>query len=258
MALCLVGGASVSALPLTSGFVTKSMVIAAAGHEHLEVVWHLLMLASAGAFLYAGIRLPYIVFFSKDRGLRPEEPPLNMRLGMGLLALLSIVIGVFPSLLYRILPYRVDFTPYAAGHVLGQLQIIAFSALAFFVLMRFMRPVDLITIDTDWFYRMGARGFIWLVYHPFTALGRWGTALFFERVPSRLTALCRNPLAVMKMAFDMVVMGFSGEAARSRIERRINYEKGIYPGDIIKHWPIGSTVLYVTIFLLACLLIYYR
>ena len=78
----IVGALSISSFPLTSGFVTKSMISEAAGMRQLEVVWYLLAAASAGVFLHAGIKFPWFVFFQKDSGLRPPDPPWNMRLAM--------------------------------------------------------------------------------------------------------------------------------------------------------------------------------
>ena len=70
------------------------MISDAAGLEHLEVVWYLLAAASAGVFLHAGIKFPWFVFFQKDSGLRPPDPPWNMRAAMLLFAALCIGIGV--------------------------------------------------------------------------------------------------------------------------------------------------------------------
>jgi hypothetical protein len=66
-----------------------------------------------------------------------------------------------------------------------------------------------------------------------------------------------NPLAALKIAADTVLLHCSGPRSRPEIERRIEIEKAIYPGDIIKHWPIGSTVLWITLFLLVYLLVYF-
>ena len=257
MMLCCVGAASISAFPLTGGFVSKPMIIAAAGHEQMAVIWHVLMLASSGVFLYVGMKFPYFVFFAKDSGLRPEEPPLHMLLAMGLLAFLCIFIGVFPGVLYNILPYPVDFVPYTGSHVVGQLQILLFSALAFFALLKFLKGTDTLSLDTDWFYRKGANAFMWLLYNPLSRLGEWGTTVAFNTVPSSVIRLSRNPVAVLQIMLDRAVAGFGGEYKRIEIEQRIRREKEIYPGDIIKHWPIGSTVLWVALFLLAYLLAYY-
>ncbi len=254
---CIVGAASISAFPLTGGFVSKSMIISAAGDGHMTVIWHLLMLASAGVFLHAGIKFPWFVFFAKDSGLRPKEPPLNMLLAMGFLAFLCIFIGVFPDVLYRILPYPVDFIPYTASHVVSSLQILLFSALAFFILLKFLQRTNTISLDTDWLYRKGARAFMWFVNNPMAELSAKINKVAFDIIPSSLIWASKNPFAVLKIASDTLLLRFSGPEKRAEIEQRIKKEKDIYPGDIIKHWPIGSTVLWITLFLLAYLLVNY-
>ena len=153
-ALCgIIGALSISSFPLTSGFVTKSMISAAAGHQHLELVWYLLAAASAGVFLHAGIKFPWFVFFQKDSGLRPDEPPWNMRAAMVLFAVLCIAIGVAPGPLYALLPFPVDYEPYTAGHVVFYLQLLLFSGLAFFLMLGWLKRTLTITLDVDWFYR---------------------------------------------------------------------------------------------------------
>jgi multicomponent Na+:H+ antiporter subunit D len=81
---CMVGAASISAFPLFSGFVSKSMVMDAAAAGHMRIVWFILLFASAGVFHHAGIKIPYFAFFSHDSGMRPKEAPLHMLLAMGL------------------------------------------------------------------------------------------------------------------------------------------------------------------------------
>jgi multicomponent Na+:H+ antiporter subunit D len=46
---CIVGSLSVSAFPLTAGFVTKSMILLAAAEEHRWLVWLGLLVAAVGA-----------------------------------------------------------------------------------------------------------------------------------------------------------------------------------------------------------------
>jgi len=154
--LCIVGAASISAFPLFSGFVSKSMVMVAAAEEGHWVVWLLLLFASAGVFHHAGIKIPFFAFFAHDSGIRTREPPLNMLLAMGAAAALCIVIGVFPSLLYGFLPWDVHYVPYTADHVLSQLQLLFFSALAFAWLnLAGLYPPELrsLNLDADWLYR---------------------------------------------------------------------------------------------------------
>ncbi len=155
----VIGAAAISAFPLTSGFTSKSLILQASGDEGLIVVWLMLVLASAGVFLHAGIKFPWFVFFAKDSGLRPKEPPMNMLLAMGFAAFMCIFLGVFPNVLYSILPYPVDYVPYTVDHVVSQMQILMFSALAFFLLLGPLQRTKTISLDTDWFYRRAGQGF---------------------------------------------------------------------------------------------------
>ena len=153
-AVCgIIGALAISSFPLTSGFVSKSMVTQSSIDEHLLWVWLLLQAASAGVFLHAGIKFPWFVFFQKDSGLRPKEPPVNMQMGMIFFAFACIFLGVFPGVLYAMLPYEVNYVPYTAAHTLTQLQLLLFSGLAFFVMLPLMKRTLTISLDFDWFYR---------------------------------------------------------------------------------------------------------
>jgi multicomponent Na+:H+ antiporter subunit D len=149
----IIGALSISSFPLTSGFISKSMISEAAAHQHLELVWFLLAAASAGVFLHAGIKFPWFVFFQKDSGLRPADPPWNMRLAMVLFSAICIGLGMMPHPLYALLPYNVDYVPYTASHVVSQLQLLLFSGLAFFLMLGWLKRTLTITLDVDWFYR---------------------------------------------------------------------------------------------------------
>ncbi|MCF8039834.1 MAG: Na(+)/H(+) antiporter subunit D [Desulfohalobiaceae bacterium] len=158
---CMVGAASISAFPLFSGFVSKSMVVSASAHEKMAVVWLILQFASAGVFHHAGIKVPFFTFFGHDSGIRTKEPPWNMLLAMGLAAFLCVFIGIYPDPLYRILPFPVDYVPYTGAHVVGQLQLLMFGALAFalLILSGYYPPeIRSLNLDVDWFYRKFGRG----------------------------------------------------------------------------------------------------
>jgi multicomponent Na+:H+ antiporter subunit D len=149
----IVGALSISSFPLTSGFVSKSMISEAAGMQHMATVWYLLAAASAGVFLHAGIKFPWFVFFQKDSGLRPGDPPWNMRLAMIFFSVLCIGLGGLPGPLYAMLPYHVDYVPYTASHVVFYLQLLLFSGLAFFLMLGWLKRTLTITLDVDWLYR---------------------------------------------------------------------------------------------------------
>jgi multicomponent Na+:H+ antiporter subunit D len=171
--LCIVGACSISAFPLFSGFISKAMVLAAALEEGHDGVWLALLFASAGVFHHAGIKIPFFAFFARDAGIRTGEPPLNMLLAMALAALLCVSIGTWPALLYSLLPYPVDYSPYTVTHVLAQLQLLFFSALAFtWLKLSGLYPPEMraLNIDAEWSYRwLGPRALNRLTQ----AFGRW-------------------------------------------------------------------------------------
>jgi multicomponent Na+:H+ antiporter subunit D len=170
---CLIGAASISAFPLFSGFVTKSLIIDASAEKHYTFIWAILVFASAGVLSHSGIKIPYFTFFGHDSGLRPKEAPLNMQLAMGFTAFLCIFIGVYPEPLYALLPYEVEFHPYTMGHVVGQLQLLCFALLAFAFLMKTgIHPPEVraINLDTDWVYRKFLPNVTATLYKAFTSI----------------------------------------------------------------------------------------
>jgi multicomponent Na+:H+ antiporter subunit D len=225
--LCMVGAASISAFPLFSGFVTKSMVMTAALHEGHWAVWLVLLFASAGVFHHAGIKIPFFAFFAHDSGIRCREAPWNMLLAMTLAAALCIGIGCFPATLYGLLPWPVHYEPYTASHVLAQLQLLVFSALAFAWLMRSgIYPPELraVNLDFDWIYRRLGAGLASAVMEGSSRRYRRMAGLAERWLRAALVRIYRHH-------------GPSGVLART--------------------WPTGSMVLWVAILLASYLVLYY-
>lgn len=189
---CIVGACSISAFPLFSGFVSKSMVMVAALEGGHMWVWIALLFASAGVFHHAGIKIPFFAFFAHDSGIRVKEAPLNMLLAMGFAAALCIFNGVYPWVLYDMLPFPVNYEPYTAAHVLTQTQLLFFSALAFTLLKLFhLYPPELasVNLDVEWTYRrLGPlivdRAAVWVraVYASFAGIasGAWRSIRLVE------------------------------------------------------------------------------
>jgi multicomponent Na+:H+ antiporter subunit D len=185
---CMIGTASISAFPLFSGFISKSMTIAAVAEEHLPIIWFMLLFASSAVLQYA--KVPYSIFFGDDSGIRAKAPPMNMLLAMGIAAFLCVFLGVYPYPLYNILPYPVDYVPYTASHVIGMLQLLTFGLLAFIILiLSGYYPTELraVHLDTDWFIRMPGRKFVWFCEKPLKAFGN-----FFDRNVLRLASACKS------------------------------------------------------------------
>lgn len=201
---CMVGAASISAFPLFSGFVSKSMVMDAAAGGHMRIIWFILLFASAGVFHHAGIKIPFFAFFGHDSGMRPKEAPLNMLLAMGITAFLCIFIGSFPGPLYSLLPYPVDYVPYTAPHVVGQTQLLFFSALAFtLLLLSGIYPGEqrCVNLDADWFYRKGGRLFYYIMDKTFNGLNSLSDRFVARPIPAWLGGLSKRPITSLVTAY---------------------------------------------------------
>ncbi|HSM61154.1 MAG TPA: Na(+)/H(+) antiporter subunit D [Longimicrobiales bacterium] len=225
--LCIVGAAAISAFPLFSAFVTKSMIMSAALHEGRYWLWLPLLFASAGVLEHAGIKIPYFAFFAHDSGIRTREPPRNMLAAMSIGAVLCVAIGVFPGVLYGLLPFQTDYSPYDVSHVLTQTQLLVFGILAVVVLIRSgFYPPELrsVNIDADWAYRwLGPR----LVRFVGDAVG----------------------------SFDRAVRGAALDALDNLLHPGARGTAGP-SGFLARTWPTGSMVLWVAILLGVSLLFY--
>ena len=204
-AVCgIIGALAISSFPFTSGFISKSMITQSSVDEHILWVWLSLQAASAGVFLHAGIKFPWFVFFQKDSGLRPAESPLNMRLGMLLFAFVCLFLGVFPNVLYAMLPYTVNYVPYTVAHVLTQLQLLLFSGLAFFVMLPLMKRTLTISLDFDWFYRsLVPRLIKWL--EPFLADG-FSFLLSIKQIAISMLPLQSVSISERSLAFNLCLV----------------------------------------------------
>jgi len=224
---CIIGAASISAFPLFCGFISKSMILSAVAYEGHYWVWILLLLASAGVIHYSAIKVPYFAFFANDSGKRPKEAPLNMLIAMALASILCVGIGVWPSSLFYILPFEVNYIPYTESHILSQLQLLFFSALSFAVLIKLgFYPVQSKStiIDTDWIYR---------------------------RLAKAVVALITNvALTLHSNLFEVTIL-----RARRLVDQL--YKHHGPQGILARTWPTGSMVLWVAIFLGIYLLLYF-
>ena len=224
--LCIVGASAISAFPLFSAFVTKSMIMVAAIEEHHYVVWLFMLFASAGVLEHAGIKIPFFSFFAHDSGIRAKEPPRNMLVAMSIGAVLCVLIGVFPTQFYTLLPMEMDYHPYDVRHVVTQLQLLAFGALGFITLVKsgvYPDEKQAVHVDAEWLYRKAGP---WL-------LGNIGRAV------TRVDVYVRSS-----------VLEFVGSIMHGAERTHGSV------GPLAKSWPTGSMVLGVVILLVAYLLFY--
>lgn len=226
-ALLYILGALAMSFPLFSGFISKSFLVSSAAKAHYDVAWLCLLFGSAGVFFHAGLRVPYAAFFGEDRGLRPLEAPRNMLIAMGLGVLVCVAVGCFPALIYGYLPNVVKYQPYTVDHVLTQIQLLAFTTLAFALALKFnWLPTSQkgATIDAEWVYRAFLPRF-----------GKWATAWY--RLSSAYT------LNQVKRLFGGAVEGLY----------RHHGPRGVFA----RSWQTGNMAFWTTLLLGAYLVVYY-
>ncbi len=201
--LCIMGAASISAFPLFSGFVSKSMVMTALLLEGYHGIWLMLLFASAGVFHHAGIKIPYFAFFAHDSGIRTSEAPTNMLVAMSIAAVLCLFIGSQPQFLYSLLPWEVDYWPYDVTHVLAQLQLLFFSALAFVWLnKKGLYPPELhsVNLDAEWLYRKVLPRGAGFVYAAIQSLAGGTTALVRDSLQQTRDGFGRSRWAIYHLS----------------------------------------------------------
>lgn len=226
LVLYMIGAFSIAAFPLFSGFTSKTMIVEASAEMQEAVIWLMLSLAAVGTFLSTGLKLPWVTFFGRDSGLRPREAPWNMLLAMGIAAFLCIFLGVAPQPLYNLMPTEVDYNAYTSGHVLWELQLLLFTAVGFFVLIKWVGkpPEPKINLDTDWSYRVAAPALLRVSQRGIQTT--WATFIGFLQ-------------SQVRWGIDSLAEHHGPQGILSRT------------------WPTGSMVLWVAVLLAASLLVYY-
>lgn len=220
----MIGAMAISAFPFTSGFVSKSMVSQAAADNHMLSIWLLLMAGSAGVVLHAGLKFPWFVFFQKDSGLRPAEPPASMRWAMILFAFLCIAIGVWPETFYTLLPFPVNYEPNTASHFVTQLQLLLFAMFGFFMMLPWLRRTLTITLDSDWVWR---------------------------RLLPKMVKGLNGPFVQIRASLSRGVSDLGGNLM-SMILRHCGPD-----GRFARTWPTRSMAMWVLALLLGYLVLYY-
>ena len=128
--------------------------------------------------------------------------------------------------LYRLLPYPVDYEQYDATHIVLQLQLLFFSALAFVALkLTGIYPPELrsANIDVDWTYR--------------------------KLLPGR-SAVVRTGGCQLRDG----LISWGKRRVFSLVDQVRQYHGPT--GVFARSWPISSSVLLVTIFLAVYLFVY--
>ena len=251
---CIVGAASISAFPLFSGFISKSIIITETARHGHTLVWICLLFASAGVFHKAGIKVPFFAFFAKDSGMRPKEAPAHMLVAMAISAFLCLFLGCNPQWLYSLLPNEaMGYHPYDGTHVITQLEILLFSALTFILLNlwgKYPKEMPSVNLDVDWIYRKLGCGFVRFGAFFWNGLNDLAHALLVAGLTDKVCMFAKGAqvncaIFISGISKGIGYSGTLGSKSEQMMKRRIRL--GVY--------PVGLTVLFVLFLILAFLFV---
>jgi len=248
-----VGAASISAFPLFSGFISKSIIITEAAKNGHTFIWLCLLFASAGVFHHAGIKIPFFAFFAHDSGLRPKEAPVNMLIAMAISSFLCIFLGCNYEWLYSMLPNgAAGYSPYDATHVITQFEILLFSALAFSLLNlwgKYPKELPSVNLDIDWVYRKAGRGFLNAMSSFWNRLNETAHSFFIGLVAAKFCEFTKSGhVKVLEFLSDpMHELGLLGdetqEKAKAKLSKRANL--GVHRVGLTAFFGIGFLLLFL-------------
>jgi multicomponent Na+:H+ antiporter subunit D len=205
MITCVIAAFAISGVPGFNGYVSKGMVIHAAELEGMHVLELALILGSVGTSLYL-FKLTYFTFFRKNDEIEAKEAPLPMLIAMSATAFLCVALGVYPQMLYGILPYAAEafhYHAYAFGHTIATLGLLLMTAGGISLLQFAFSPHERITYDLDYLYRKAGRGFIWLCEQPLVTVAEFIDKGLL-RIADAFVWFSKNPTAASRIMVAMV------------------------------------------------------
>lgn len=224
---CVVIGAAASmGVPLTSSFITKSLILQSATEQHLTWTWLILTGCSAAVVFNAGVRFPWLTFFQPQQSEAIEaghDPNKTSLFAMYCGAAICLLIGLLPQQFYAMLPPHQPYHPYTFNHVVEQFQLLVPATLLFFCFLPQPTAQVSLQLDFDWLFRRPLLG-LWnnIILNLFDFGGR-SRDIF-------VSALVRSFLFLFRYH------GPRGILARS--------------------WPTGSIALWVALILASYVILY--
>lgn len=249
---CIIGAASISAFPFFCGFISKTMIISAAGEKHMVWVWLTLVFASACVIPY--IKVPYFMFFGKDSGMRPKEASWNMLVAMGAASFLCIFFAIDYKALYNLLPYDAGYEPYTWAHVVGKLQLLMFGALTFCLMILYKyypHETRSELIDTDWVYRKGAPLFNRVVSFFANGINDLCDRLLAQGLTSAILRFAQTAPKTVSVILLAPLKPLFGKTGDSSDTYKARVESAFATGSI----PVGISAAAATIFILILFLV---
>jgi multicomponent Na+:H+ antiporter subunit D len=157
----LIASAAIAGVPGFNGYVSKEMIVGAAAESGLLTLELLLLIGSIGTFL-SFVKLNYYAFIKEKLDLVTRDPPVPMLIAMVMTASACIIYGVYPWILFSILPYPVTHDIFSITHIFEMILIFAAVLLNLRIVRSMIQKPTYIPPDMMDLYRAGGRGVLYL------------------------------------------------------------------------------------------------
>ena len=188
-----------------------------------------------------------------------------MLIAMSAVAFLCVAIGVYPKMLYGILPYAevaFHYHAYGLAHTVGTLELLLMTAVGFVVLLAVFSPHERITYDIDQLYRKAGRGFIWLCEQPLVTVAD-ALDKGLMKIADSIVWFAKNPTNASRIVVAKVVVAMAGSTvlrtlnpAHIRYEQDLEKLKRIQAEEPVQRVAIGTGVLLALMLFTIYLIVY--
>lgn len=254
---CVIAAAAISGIPGFNGFISKGMIISAAAESHLTLLEIVLIIGSVGTLL-SFTKLTYYVFFSKNESIEAREAPLPMLVAMVTAAACCLLFGIFPSLLYVILPFTVVYQAFGTVHLVESAVAVAAAAAILFMGWKFFVPKEKRVPECMELYRIAGTAFLWFCTSPLSRLAR-SLESAQDSLIDKLTWFSKNPSCaswILAIPWVLPLARRVLPADRlSALEKDFTCTRASYPGTPDQHCGSGYGLLLVSLLLLVYFII---
>lgn len=227
-AASLIASAAIAGFPGLSGYVSKELIVAAAAESGYFTLETLLLIGSIGTFL-SFIKLNYYAFIKEKIDLIARDPPVPMQIAMLMTASACLIYGVYPRILFSILPYPVTHDIFGITHIVEMIIIFAAVLLNLWVVRSMIKKPTYHPPDMMALYRAGGRGILFLSHTALPAISG-AISVFIGRVVGAAAWFSRNPvMAADIMAHSLSASLSPNEAVRREKESRLSELLTMYP-----------------------------
>lgn len=252
----VIAALSISGFPGFNGFVSKGMILEAV-HDN-TLLWALLELASIGTFL-SFLKLGYYGFFRENKNIQAEDAPVHMKVSMVVTSALCVILGLYPLLMFGILPFNAEYHPFELERVAETTLLFMVTGIFFLAGLKIFEPHPGTTLDIDQIYRKAGNGLLWFINNPLARITQFPVNIAIS-LKDYLVWFSKNPTQVVLLYLSSFVFKLFGRfpGLPSHASEKILKEGWEnYPGEPVRKSPIGDSVILVLIFLVVFAIHYY-